>query len=459
LANTNEMPPQAVARHVSDSAAKNCGISDDRIISKAARRIIPLLLLLYFFSFLDRINISFAALQMNADLGFSNTVYGVAAGLFFLGYFCFQIPSNLLLAKFGARRWIAVIAVSWGLVSTCMALISSAQHLYLLRLLLGITEAGFFPGIVVYLGGWFPRHIRASVTGLFMLAVPLTGLFGNPISGLLLDHLNGLGGMAGWKWMFVLEGIPAAVLGVLCLWLLPSIPKEASWLTAYEKARLGNLLDQERQGIEAIHRYKVTETFTDCGVLLLGGTLFSVVFCITGLGFFLPQIIKSFGYTNTYVGFLSAVPYLCAAVGTIYWSRRSDRKSERVLHIAAATLTAALGFLIATLSLHIPTLAMIGIVIAAAGIFASNPLIWALPTSAITGTSAAAAVAFINTLASASGALAPILIGWSYEASGGFVLAGSICTGALLVGTALILLFSRTKLARGMDPVTRAVPP
>ncbi len=425
-------------------------VSDDLIVAKAAKRIVPYLIILYIFAFLDRVNISFASLQMNADLGFSTTVYGIGASLFFVGYFFFEVPSNLALARFGPRLWIARIMITWGVISTGMAFVSGDKSFYAMRLLLGIAEAGFFPGIVVYLGSWFPRAYRASITGVFMMAIPLSGLIGNPISGLLLDNMTGVAGLGGWQWMFIIEGIPAVLLGVSCLWLLPARPRDAAWLTVAEQARLEDLLMRERESLESVRSYKLSEAFTTPGILLLAGILFCVVFGITGIAFFLPQIIKSFGYSNTSVGFLSAVPYLCGATAMVLWSRRSDRKRERIGHIVIAILTGASGFLLTTLSLDIHALAMLGLVIAAVGLFAANPVIWTLPTSVMTGTAGAAAVALINSVANLSGVVAPPLLGWSRDVTGGFAAAGAIFTGTLLVGAVLVFVFSRSKLASGI---------
>ncbi len=439
------MNPSAPA----DDAEK--GIQDNLIVARAAKRIVPYLILLYIFAFLDRVNISFAALQMNADLGFSTTVYGVGASLFFVGYFFFEVPSNLALAKFGPRVWIARIMITWGVISTGMAFITGDKSFYAMRLLLGIAEAGFFPGIVVYLGSWFPREFRASITGVFMMAIPLSGLIGNPISGLLLDHMSGAGGLKGWQWMFVIEGVPAFLLGLSCLWLLPSRPKDAKWLTPAEQERLEAILAAERASLETARKYKLSEAFTNPGVLLLAGVLYCVVFGITGIAFFLPQIIKSFGYSNTNVGFLSAVPYLCGATAMVFWSRRSDRKRERIGHIVVAILTGAGGFLLTTLFLDNHALAMLGLVVAAIGLFAANPVIWTLPTSVMTGTAAAAAVALINSVANLSGVVGPPLLGKSVDMTGSFVAAGAIFTGTLLVGAALILVFSRSQLAASIQ--------
>jgi ACS family tartrate transporter-like MFS transporter len=423
---------------------------DEAIVRKVSKRLIPFLISLYLFAYLDRVNISFASLQMNADLGFSSTVYGLGASIFFVGYFVFEVPSNLALAKFGARIWIARIMITWGLISTGMAFVSGERSFCALRLLLGIAEAGFFPGIMVYLGSWFPRDYRARITGVFLMASPLSGLVGSPISGLLLDHMNGIAGLSGWQWMFVVEGVPALLLGLCCLWLLTDRPSQAAWLEPAERDRLETILAKERSNVEAVHKFTLADALTSPAVLLLAGILFCIVFGVTGIAFFLPQIIKSFGFTNTIVGFLSAIPYLCGAVTMSLWARRSDARRERIGHLVVPMLIGAGGFVITTFTLGMHAVALLGLVIAAIGVFCANPILWTLPTSLLTGTAAAAAVALINSVGNLSGLVAPPLLGWSRDATGGFAAAGMIFTAILLLGVVLVWIFSRGKLAQGL---------
>jgi MFS transporter, ACS family, tartrate transporter len=426
-------------------------IDDERIVQKASRRIIPFLIVLYLFAYLDRVNISFASLQMNANLGFSSTVYGFGASMFFVAYFFFEVPSNLALSKFGARIWIARIMITWGLISAGTAFVSGEKSFYALRFLLGVAEAGFFPGILVYLGNWFPRRYRARITSVFLMAIPLSGLIGSPISGVLLDQMNGVYGLAGWQWMFIIEGVPAVLLGISCLWLLTERPAEASWLAPAERTRLEDILAQERSNLEAVHTYKLADAFVNPGVLLLAGVLFCIVFGVTGIAFFLPQIIKSFGYSNTATGFLSAIPYLCGAVTMVVWARRSDAKRERIGHLSAAMLLGALGFIVTTFTLSIHSVALLGLIVAAIGVFCANPILWTLPTSLMTGTAAAAAVALINSVANLSGVVAPPLLGWSRDVTGGFAAAGMIFTAILLLGILLVWMFSRSRMARAVQ--------
>jgi ACS family tartrate transporter-like MFS transporter len=285
----------------------------------------------------------------------------------------------------------------------------------------------------------------------FLMAIPLSGLVGSPISGLLLDQMNGVYGLAGWQWMFVVEGVPALLLGISCLWLLTERPAQASWLEPAERYRLEDILAKERSNLEAVHTYKLADAFVNPGVLLLAAILFCIVFGVTGIAFFLPQIIKTFGYSNTVTGFLAAIPYLCGAVTMVLWARRSDAKRERLGHLTAAMLLGALGFIVTTFTLDIHILALLALVVAAIGVFCSNPILWTLPTSLMTGTAAAAAVALINSVANLSGIVGPPLLGWSRDATGGFAAAGMIFTAVLLLGVLLVWVFSRSTMARGIQ--------
>jgi ACS family tartrate transporter-like MFS transporter len=422
---------------------------DAALMKKLMWKIIPFLMLLYFVAFLDRVNISFASLQMNADLGLSSIAYGFGASMFFIGYFLFEVPSNLVLAKVGARVWIARIMITWGIVSFCMAFVTGEKSFYALRFLLGVSEAGFFPGVMVYIGRWFPISYRARVTGIFMVAIPLSGLIGSPVSGLILDGMNGIGGMRGWQWMFIIEALPALILGVACLRMLADRPSEVRWLTPQEKERLETIMESERKALNASGEYKKLSTaFTNPAILLLAGTLFCIVFGTTGIAFFLPQIIKSFGYSDTVVGYLSAVPYLAGAIAMVFWGRHSDAKRERVWHLIGSFSLAAFGFIVLAQMLNVHSVAMVGLILAAMGVYASNVVMWSLPTSLLTGTTAAAAVAFINSLANLSGIVAPSLLGWSRQTTGSFAATGFIFFGFMMCGIVLMLLFRNTTLYR-----------
>jgi ACS family tartrate transporter-like MFS transporter len=427
-------------------AHANVSGSDEAVMQRVAWKILPFLMLLYFVAFVDRVNISFASLQMNADVGLSSVAYGIGASAFFVSYFLFEVPSNFALSKIGPRLWIARIMITWGLVSGAMMFVCGERSFYLLRFLLGMAEAGFFPGIVVYLSRWFTAGYRGRVTSIFIVAIPLSGLIGGPISGLILDRMNGAAGLRGWQWMFLLEAIPAIALGVVCLWRLADHPADVTWLSQDDKDRLEHLLDSERRALDSEVRYPLSAAFANPAVLLLAGTLFCIVFGTTGIAFFLPQIIKSFGYSNTAVGFLSAVPYLGGVIAMVAWARHSDTRRERVAHLFTATLFGSVGFVALGLLLPVHWAAMIGLCLAAMGVYASNALLWTLPSELMTGTKAAVAIGVINSLANLSGVIAPSLLGWSRQVSGGFAMPAWIFAGFLILGTVLAALFGRTSM-------------
>ncbi len=426
----------------------SAGDSDESLMKKLMWKIIPFLMVLYFIAFLDRVNISFASLQMNADLGISSVAYGIGASVFFVGYFFFEVPSNLILAKVGALIWIARIMITWGLISLGMAFVTGEKSFYVLRFLLGASEAGFFPGIMIYIGKWFPASYRARVTGVFMVAIPLSGLIGSPISGLILDNMNGLHGLRGWQWMFIMEAVPAILLGLACLRMLADDPSKVNWLEPHEKQRLESLMASEHKALTAKVHYTLADAFTNPGILLLAGALFCIVFGTTGIAFFLPQIIKGFGYSDTVVGYLSAIPYFFGAVAMVYRGRRSDVKRERVWHLVASFALAGIGFLVLALTLDVHAAAMLGLILAAMGVYASNVVLWSLPTSLMTGAAAAAAAAFINSLANLSGVIAPTLLGWSRQVTGSFAATGFIFGAFMACGIVLMVIFRQTSLFR-----------
>jgi len=420
--------------------------SDEAVMMKVAWRILPFVMLLYFVAYVDRVNIAFASLQMNADVGLSSAAYGIGASAFFVSYFAFEVPSNFVLSKIGPRVWIARIVVTWGIVSGAMIFVAGEKSFYLLRFLLGMAEAGFFPGIVVYLSRWFTAGHRGRITGIFLVAIPLSGLIGSPISGLILDGMNGVAGLRGWQWMFMIESAPAVLLGIICLWRLADEPADVSWLSAEEKNRLLELLGNERRALNAQAHYPLTAAFANPAVLLLAGTLFCIVFGTTGIAFFLPQIIKSFGYSNTVVGFLSALPYVTGVITMVLWARHSDTHRERVAHLYAPMLFGVLGFAALALALLVHWAAMLCLCVAAMGVYAANAIFWSLPSEMMTGTTVAVAIAVINSLANLSGIVAPTLLGWSREATGSFAATAWIFAAFLLLGSAFAALLSRTSM-------------
>ena len=419
------------------------------------RRLLPFLFLLYVVCFLDRVNVGFAALQMNHDLGFSPAVYGFGAGIFFLGYVLFEVPSNLILARMGARVWIARIMITWGLVAAAMMFVRGPLSLYGLRFLLGVAEAGFFPGIIYYLSGWFPAAQRARAVARFMIAIPLSGVLGGPLSGALLG-LDGRLGLAGWQWLFLLEGLPAVVLGFVVLRYLTDRPEEAAWLTPAQRAWLSTHMNQEREQCERHHGSDVLQALSNGTVWQLG----LLTFLCTGfgqqvLGLWLPQIVRGLsGLSDFMVGVVSAVPNLIAAVAMVLVGAHSDRTGERVLHIATAAITAASGFL-ASAYLHLPVLAVLALSLAAAGLLSSHGPFWTLPSTFLSGRAAAGGIALICSVANLSGFIGPYVIGLLKGASGGFHSGLLLLALVPLAGAALAL---RLRRAPMLAPVPGATP-
>src|SRR5579863_3611006 len=336
-------------------------------ISAISWRLIPFLVLAYFFSYLDRVNLGFAALTMNAELKFSPTVFSLGAGIFFIRYFIFEVPSNLALEKFGASRWIARIMVTWGIISALMALVSGETSFYVLRFLLGVAEAGFFPGIILYLTYWYPAGYRARFLAAFAIAVPVSTVIGAPVSGFLLG-LDGAMGLKGWQWLFVIEGVPSVLLGIVTWFYLTDKPERASWLSTEQKAWLAAKLDAEKAAKQAAKHMTLGEALSSPKVIALSLIYFCFVAALYGMQFWLPQIVKAFGLTNLETGFVTAIPYLFGTVAMILWARHSDATRERVFHVGAPLLltAAALG-----ISSYIgdPVLTMAVLTVAAIGVF------------------------------------------------------------------------------------------
>lgn len=408
-------------------------------IAKATRRLIPFLCLAYTVNFLDRVNVGFAALHMNKDLGFSPSVYGFGAGIFFLGYIAFEIPSNLALQRFGARIWIARIMISWGLLACAMALVRSETGFYVMRLLLGIAEAGFFPGIILYLTYWFPAAERARIIALFMASVPLATVFGGPLSGALLE-MHGFLGLAGWHWLFVIEGVPAVLLGIAALFVLDNSPAHARWLTEDERQALTATLAAEAETTKVVGYADLRAALTRPRVLALGLLYFLMVIGLYGIGFWMPQVIEGFGLEPLQVGFLTAIPYLFAATAMVLWGRNSDRTGERRWHIALPLLLAACAFAWSAYSGPlIPT--MVALTIATLGFYAAFGPFWSLPTALLTGTGAAAGIALVNSMGNAAGFAGPYIVGVLKQATGSFSAALLFLAAALALGGLMALCF------------------
>ena len=447
---------------------------------KIAWRLIPFLMLCYFIAYLDRVNLNFAALTFKTDLGLSDTIYGLGAGIFFFGYFIFEVPSNIVLERVGARVWIARIMVTWGILSAAMAFVSNdtlfsfsiagsdvrVTSFYLLRFLFGVAEAGFFPGVILYLTYWYTSPERARMVGLFMVAIALSGVIGAPLSTTILTNFGGVSGLRSWQWLFILEAIPAMIVGVAVYFYLTDRPSGAEWLTPAERDSVTRRLEAERRGREAIKKYSTAEvllnarmrTFSPLHALvfaalvgaaiymptieaaasvsfkgdwilvalplllaafmLLNGRIlalaliyFGVVTALYGLGFWIAQIVKAFGLSTAMTGWVSAIPYVFSALIMIPWARNSDRTGERVWHVAFASLLGGAAF-IANLFVTHPVMQMIVITIGSVGTFAALPTFWSLPTALLTGTAAAAGIALINAIGNLGGFVGPYLVGW-----------------------------------------------
>jgi len=410
----------------------------DRTILKVRRRLIPFLALLYFVAYLDRVNVGFAALQMNAALGLSPLDYGRGAGIFFLGYFLFEVPSNLALARVGARIWIARIAIVWGIVSIATLFAVGPRSFSAIRFLLGAAEAGFFPGIVFYFTSWFPARERARAVAQFSIASMAAGSVGAPLSGALLS-LRGVGGLDGWQWLFLVEGLPAVVLGVIALAYLDDGPASAAWLRDDEKNWLIDALQRERDDASQAHLSTVRVSLLDPRVWRLAFVLFLIVTSGYGFSFFLPQIVKRLsGGSNLVVGLLTALPFIAGGIGMITVAAHSDRTGERRWHVAASAAVAAAGLAASSVT-GSAALALAALSVGAVGLYSATPPFWSLPTAFLRGAGAAAGIGLINSVGNLGGFVGPYVMGWMQDASGDFriglrVLAVSaVCSGLLVL--------------------------
>ncbi len=408
------------------------------VLAKVRRRLIPFLFLLYIVAYLDRINVGFAALQMNKALGFSSTVYGFGAGIFFLSYVLFEIPSNMILARVGARLWIARIMITWGVVSSAMMFVRSANGFYTLRFLLGLAEAGFFPGLIFYLTRWFPARERAKTIAAFMTATLIAGVIGGPISGALLS-LHGAGGLDGWQWLFLLEGIPSIVLGFVVLKVMADRPEEARWLTEPEREALVTCLRDEAVAV----RHETTSgALSNRRTWLLAIVYFTIPVTLYGIGFFLPQMLKTAsGSSDFIVGLLSAVPYSAGAIAMVIVGRHSDRTGERRWHVMVPALVSAAGLALSTASTG-PIWTVVTLSIAMLGLASMFGPFWALTTSTMGGVGAAASIALVNSVGNTGGFVGPYLLGAINDATHSFAM-GLLAIAVMLATGASLVLFVR----------------
>jgi len=424
----------------------------DAVYEKIAKRVIPFLIALFVWAWLDRVNIGFAKLRMVGDLGFSNTVYGFGTGIFYLGYLLFEIPSNLALEKIGARKTFARITILWGLTSMAMMLVKTALAFYVLRFLLGAFEAGLVPGVYFSLTSWFPSRHRALMVGLFQTAVPIAGIIGGPISGGIMGSMGGRNGLANWQWLFLLEGIPPIVMGLLTLAIFVDSPVKAPWLSESEKQLVAADLEKDRS--EAGPRTRAfAEALKTPRVWLLTVIYFCLVSANPTLAFWGPTIIQGFGVkSNLAIGLLSAIPYAAAMIGTVLVGRHSDRTMERRYHCALACLSCAVGLLLIGLLGRFPVLAFIALVIGVASGLSAYAPFWQMPTMLLVGTAAAGGIALINSVGNLSGWLAPFAVGWLQDLSGRTSTGLFVVAGIEVLAAFLIVLFTGGRLGQRTVP-------
>ena len=427
---------------MSQSAAASLISDDDKnaIYKRITLRLIPFIFICYLFNYLDRVNVGFAKLQMLDALKFSETVYGLGAGIFFIGYVLCGVPSNLALTRFGPRRWIAVMMIAWGTLSTCLMFVTTPAGFYTLRLLTGAAEAGFFPGVVLYLSQWFPSFRRGRIMALFMCAIPVSGLIGGPFSGWILSHFAaGQGGLAGWQWMFLLQGIPTVVLGGLAIYLLSDSFANAKWLGAHERAVLeaDHRLDAASKPASS-STDSLLAVFKNPAIWAFGLIYFCIQSGVYAINFWLPSIIKSLGFSDTLViGWISAIPYLLAAVFMLLVGRSADLHKERRWHLVVPMLMGAVGLVIAVNYATQPAIAILGLTIATMGALTGLPMFWPVPTAMLSAGAAAGGLALINSMGQMAGFLSPYLVGFVKDATGStdaalYFLAAVIVGGSLL---------------------------
>ncbi|MDC4507779.1 MFS transporter [Acinetobacter baumannii] len=405
---------------------------------KIAFRLMPFLMLCYFCAYLDRVNVGFAKLQMMSDLQFSEAVYGLGAGIFFIGYFLCEVPSNIVLHKVGARRWIARIMITWGILSGCFAFVQTEWQFYTLRFLLGVAEAGLAPGLLLYLTYWFPSYRRARMTVLWFIAIPISGMIGGPLSGLIMDRMSGVHGWFGWQWMFVIEAIPTVIVGLLVLAVLKDSVQDANWLTQDEKNLVKQELAQDNQHKEG--HASVKEFIADKRLWLLAGIYFCVVMGQYAITFWLPTLIRNSGISdNWHIGLLTSLPYMCAIVVMILAGRSGDHFQERRWHLIIPMCAGAIALTFATLFASNLTLSLICLCIAASGVLTASSLFWMLPTNFLGGVSAAAGIAAVNSFANLAGFCSPYLIGWITTNTGSNAIGMFLITAVLIFGASLVL--------------------
>jgi D-galactonate transporter len=412
-----------------------------RTYAKATWRLLPFLLLCYVAAYLDRVNVGFAKLQMLNDLQFSETVYGLGAGIFFIGYFFFEVPSNVIMHRVGARIWIARIMITWAILSAATMFVTTPAMFYAIRFLLGLAEAGFFPGIVLYLTYWFPAQRRSRMNALFMIGIPIAGVLGGPFSGWIMSSFNGVHGWASWQWLFLLEAVPSIVLGIATLFYLPNSIRASSWLSEEEKLMLEENITKDGGG-KAEH--SVASVFGNAKVWLMAAIYFCCMMGLYGVSFYLPTLIKASGVKDPLdVGLLTAIPYSCAVVSMLLIARSADRTRERRWHFAVASALGGLGMLLSTVFASNVVFAMAALSLGTAGLLATMPVFWTYPSAILSGAAAAAGIAMINSIGNLAGFVSPSIIGWMKDVTHSTNAGIYVVSGALFLGAVLALLQAR----------------
>ncbi|UFZ05775.1 MFS transporter [Bradyrhizobium ontarionense] len=407
-------------------------------MTKVMRRIIPFIFACYVVSYLDRINVGFAGLQMNRDLGLTPSQFGWGAGLFFLGYFLCEIPSNLMMQRVGARLWIARIMISWGLLSTFTCLVTGPTSFSVMRLLLGMAEAGFTPGVYLYFTYWFPGAWRGRATAAFLVGIPVANMIGSPISGALLT-MDGFGGLAGWQWLLIIEGLPAVLLGVACLFVLSDGPADAKWLDENERRDLGAQLSAEQATLAARHGNTLRDAFANPKVFVLALVNFCGICGSLGVGLWLPQIVRGFGVSYVAVGFISAAPYALGAICMLLWARLANRARHRLWFVCGALATAGVALSVSA-SFSAPLTAMLALTVTVVGILSFQATYWAIPSGFLTGRAAAAGLALIVSIGNLGGFVGPYMIGYLRESTKSFSTPLYVLSAILLVGATVMFL-------------------
>ncbi|TBW37173.1 MFS transporter [Siculibacillus lacustris] len=425
-----------------------------RVYNKIAMRLLPFLLILYVISFLDRVNVGFAKLQMSVDIGLGDAAFGFGAGVFFLGYCVCEIPSNLALQRFGAKIWIARIMVVWGLVSAGLMFVTSETQFYVLRFLLGISEAGFYPGIILFLTYWFPARLRSQICAIFFLGIAFSGVIGGPLSGWIMQTFSGAYGLHGWQWLFLLEGIPAVVGGVISFFYLEDGPAKAKWLDASERALVVDALVAEEAGKRAAgYGHRFIDALRDANVWLLAITNFSLLGGTYGLSFWLPQIVKDLGVNNLlFNGLLTAIPFTCASIAMIVVGKHSDRHGERKWHTAICAFVGAGGLVLSGLFGFNPYISLFGLSVAVSGALAGLAVMWALPGTILGGAAAAAGIALMATIGNLGGYTMPFILGWVKQLTHQVEFGLYAMAAMMVIGGLVMLVIPKLNQSRRAEP-------